>query len=297
MFQKIIGHHRIKTQLQRDLETRQLHHAYLFSGPEHVGKMALCREMVSLVKTGKAFEEGSSLASQLEAGEGQGLIAFYDDGETLKVEQVRKISTFVSRRTAADQHSFCIIENIERMTHSAANSFLKNLEEPPDRLIYLLTSRAERKLLATILSRVSLFRFNTVPTADIRQCLEAAAHNPLLVDEVMKLSAGRIGLALSMLKNEEVLDRMRELYDFAALIFDKDLIDRFALVDHLTAKEVSRADLNQFLSFLALQLQKEGSHRFVPQLDRLQELKKLFTDTQVNKRLFLEEFMLSLTCG
>ncbi|MDF2379776.1 MAG: hypothetical protein P1V18_06205 [Candidatus Gracilibacteria bacterium] len=294
MFENVIGHDRIKNQFERAFEAGKLHHASLLMGPEHIGKMSLVREIVSQLRTGKAFDESSSFGKQIVAGEGSGLLAFYDTGESLKVDQVRMMKEFVSRRTAEGQWSFCLIEHLERMTHSAANAFLKVLEEPSQRMLYFMTTRSEKLLIPTVLSRVQQYRMSVVPGPEVQKFLEKTAHNGVLVEEVMKLSMGKIGLAITLLADQERLDRLRELYDYAALMLDKDMVERFALADHLTKKEVLQSDVEQFFVYLSLRLRHEGVRSYIPQLNRIQEVHELFASTQVNRRLFLEELFLSI---
>jgi len=294
MFSRIIGHDRVKKQLMRDVESRKPHHAYLFSGPEHVGKMSLLCELVSWLRDGKAYEENVILQQQLVAGQGPGLISFLDNGESLKVEQIRTIADAVSKRTAEDQFSFCVIEHIERMTRSAANAFLKMLEEPSERFLFLMTTRREKKLLPTVLSRVQTFRCSALSEKMVRVFVEEKVENAVLAQELMELSLGRIGLAVSMMNDEAVLERMRNLSDRAKVLLDHDVVERFQLAEHLTQKDADPQEIFQFLLFLAQKLQKEGSERWISQLDRIQKLNRLFQDTQVNKRMFLEELFLSL---
>jgi len=292
MFESIVGHDRIKAQLEQDLSSGKLHQSYLCAGPEHVGKMSLLKELMSQVRTGKPYDEGAVFGQQLLAGQGPGLMAFWDEGESLKVEAVRKIGDFIAKRTEEGQWTFCVIEHLERMTISAANAFLKNLEEPTERVVYLMTTREERKLLPTIRSRVQLMRFGAVAPKAVETFLHEQESNELKVQEAMKLSVGKIGLAATLLQDEALLERYRELYDYAMLVLEKDLVDRFTLADHLSKKEVTEAERRQFLVYLALKLQQEGMERYLEPLDRLQEVRHLLEDTQVNKRLVLEDLLL-----
>jgi DNA polymerase-3 subunit delta' len=293
MFDHIIGHDRVKLQLTGDIQSRKPHHAYLFSGPEHVGKMTMLCELASRLKDGKPFEQNPLLKQQIESGQGPGILTFLENGESLKVEQIRTISDFISRRTADDTFSFCIIEHVERMTRAAANAFLKMLEEPSPRFLFLMTTRREKKLLPTVLSRVQMYRCSSIPETQVKKFLEKKVENAVLAQELMQLSAGRLGLALSMARDEALLDRMRNLSDMANILLEHDLVERFALAEHLTKKEVPLQDVLQFLVYLGLKLRREGSARWISQLDRVQKLNRLFQDTQVNKRLFLEELFLS----
>lgn len=293
MFDAILGHNRLKKQLQHDIESWQFQQSYLFAGPEYVGKMALAREMISEVRGGLPFHSDSPLGKQILAGEGPGMKAFYDTGESLKVEQIRTIQDFASRRTPEDEISFVVVEHAERLTISAANAFLKILEEPTPRLVFLMTTREEKKLLPTIRSRIQVYRFTTIPEREVQNFLRRKTNNEVMVQELMKLSSGRIGLAVTLLQAEARLDRLRRLYDYAMLLPNKDVVDRFFLAEHLTSEDYSESDLSQFLVYLSLRLHDEGLDQHCESLSKLQRLRRVFLDTQVNKRLWLENFFLS----
>jgi|CXWL01.1.fsa_nt_gi DNA polymerase-3 subunit delta' len=294
MFEHVIGHNRLRDQLSQCIKTGQLHQSYVFTGPEHIGKMTIIQEMASWLRTGEVFRKDSVFARQFAVGQGPNFLGFLDDGESLKVEQVRLINEFAAHRTADREWSICVIEHLERMTRSAANAFLKVLEEPSDRLVFLMTTRHEHKLLPTIRSRVQLLRCTTGPASELKKTLEQRVKNPLLVEELIMLSVGRLGLALAMIDDEALLERMRKLSDFAMIVGDDDVVDRFTLAEHLTKEEYSGADLAQFLVYLGLKFRHHGLQENIPQLERVQRLKQLFQDTQVNKRLWLEELFLNL---
>ncbi|MDP3975303.1 MAG: hypothetical protein Q8P95_00110, partial [bacterium] len=266
----------------------------LLGGPEHIGKMSLIKDLISQVRTGKDLVEDSSLGRQLQVGQGPGLLCFWDGGESLKIEEVRRILDFVAHRTEEGEYSFCVIEHMERMTHSAANALLKVLEEPSERCIFLMTTREEKKLLPTLRSRVQFFRCTLPAEKELSQALKNLVANELEREELVRLSAGRIGLAIAMNRDKELLERMQKLYDDACLIFEQDIVDRFALAERMGNKEYSDSDRNQFLAYLARLMRHRGLEKYQHQLDRVQEVKHLLSDTQVNKRLFLEHLFLQI---
>lgn len=294
MFENIIGHDRVKAQLQHDLEKGNLHQSYVLSGPEHVGKMSLLRELMSQSRSGQAFDPESSFGKMVLEGRGSGLMSFLDDGSTLKVEQMRSLQDFISRRGADDQFTFCVIEHVERMTISASNAFLKMLEEPSERFVFLMTTREEHALLLTIRSRVQIFRCQVPSSSLTQRFLEKSISNPLELEELMRLSLGRVGWALRLHADEELLKRARELYDYARLIFENDLVDRFQIADHMSNKDVSQVELQQFLSYLTVKLRDEGVSRVLKPLEKVQELQRAFRNTQINKRLALESLFLEI---
>lgn len=291
MFENIIGHDRAKKKLREQIE--KPHHAYLFSGLGNIGKMSLIREFISMLSTSAPFSEQSVFGKQFLAGRGPNLFCFFDQGESLKIEEIRKIGDFAALRTGENEYSFCVVENAERLTLSGANAFLKMLEEPAPRFIFFLTTRKEKKILPTIMSRVQTLRLFPVSEQVLKNFLRTHESNEALIDEASRLSMGRIGLAFSLLKDEKLLERLRKIYDLAMIVQDKDLVDRFSLAEHLTQADWTDEDLSFFLQYLALHLRAADPHHFLSSLDRLQQLQRLFSDTQVNKRLFLEDLFLS----
>ena len=294
MFDTILGHQSVKTSLGKDLRNHSFHQSYLFSGPAYIGKMILVQEFSSLIATGQPFDQKSPFATAFLAGQGPNLLTFLDHGESLKIEEIRTIHSFISRRTQEGRFSLCVIEHLERLTHSAANAFLKNLEEPTPQCIYLLTTRHEQSLLPTIRSRVQLYRCSNPPFIEVRHFLEKGIQNEPLIQEVLKLSQGRIGLALALAKDETLLTKYRMLWDFAVLVLEKDVVEKFSLAEHLAGENFSDGDLSTFLGFLALKLRREEQQRFLPTLERTLQLHHLFSETQVNKRLALENLFLKL---
>jgi len=75
-----------------------------------------------------------------------------DEKGTISIERVR--SLYVETRSIRTEHFVIIIDDIEKMSHDAQNSFLKLLEEPVDNVYFIVTAHEPQQLLATILSRV-----------------------------------------------------------------------------------------------------------------------------------------------
>lgn len=294
MFDSILGHKSVTASLEKDLKERSFHQSYLFSGPAHCGKMSLIRHFSSLIVTGKPFDERSPFARAFLAGQGQHLLTFLGSGESLKIEEIRTIHSFISRRTDEREFSLCVIEDLERLTRSAANAFLKNLEEPSPRCIYLLSTEHEQLLLPTIRSRVQLYRCTNPSLKEVRHFLEKQIHSEPLLQEILKLSQGRIGLAIKLSQDEALLQKYRTIWDYAMIVLEKDTVEKFSLAEHLSGENFTDQDLSTFLGFLALKLREEHQQRFLPALERTLQLHRLFSETQVNKRLALENLFLRL---
>jgi DNA polymerase-3 subunit gamma/tau len=79
-------------------------------------------------------------------------------GDLIPVARIRR-AAYWSRLAPQGKRKFLLIENADRMQDSARNALLKILEEPPERLLIVLTTAHHNTLLPTILSRLRPYRF------------------------------------------------------------------------------------------------------------------------------------------
>ncbi|MCM2263736.1 MAG: DNA polymerase III subunit delta' [Desulfuromonadales bacterium] len=172
-FAQIIGHERQKDILRRALAGGRLAHAYLFAGPEGVGKrlmaLAVARTLFCEQRTGCGE---CAACRKLDHRNHPDLHVLEPDGSSIKIEQVRAIQRDLSLRPVEGSRKVCLIESAEAMTTAAANALLKTLEEPRgDTLLILLSSQPQR-LLETIRSRCQILQFTRQPLELIRASLQ-----------------------------------------------------------------------------------------------------------------------------
>ncbi|SDW85241.1 DNA polymerase-3 subunit delta' [Marininema mesophilum] len=158
----IVGQERVIHFLQQGLVSGRISHAYGFAGPVGVGKgqaalefaKALnCREVV-----GDACDQCSS-CQRIQHGNHPEVRRIVPDGQSIKIEQVRKLQRDFSYSPGEDVTRVVVIEQVESMTTQAANSLLKFLEEPTSRLVAILLTENIHALLPTIISRCQWVHF------------------------------------------------------------------------------------------------------------------------------------------
>src|SRR5260370_6519087 len=213
----IVGHgHAIHT-LRRALAAQRVRHAYLFTGPERIGKALLAQGLAAtLVCTGgtdphdAAQNPCNACFSWRKVMHGNhpdvDYISRAPDKQFILIEQVRELQGEASRKTLEGRRNIFIIQSMHEMNVQAANCLLKTLEEPEPDVLLLLTTPDPGLLLPTILSRVQQIPMHLLTTAQIRQALQERWH---VADEdaalISALAAGRMGWAVQAVEDEDLL--------------------------------------------------------------------------------------------
>lgn len=299
MWQKIIGHTRQISELQRDIENGTVHHAYLFAGPRSVGISFVARIFASHLQAGNADAE--MIFQQIEKSSHPDIITLNALEPTLKIEVIRDVIDRMNTTFQSPYH-ICIIDDIARMTHGAANAFLKLLEEPPERTVFIMTTSRINAVLPTILSRVKLMRFSDIAPEMLHEYIRSQVPemSRTRTDRMIALSDLRPGRLIQFLHDPKLLERFEKIYEETRTILESpDIVFRFHFAEKLSQSD-DPVDMEMFFQAL-MHLIREGMHG---ESDRTKELpdifghidnyRKVITQTNANKRLVLENLMLAL---
>jgi DNA polymerase-3 subunit delta' len=241
----IVGHEHAIEILRRTLAAQQVRHAYLFVGPEHIGKRLLVKRFAQcLLCTGGPDPTISPEAPcnvclscrKVLHGNHPDLhiIRRAADKQFILIEQVRELQNASSRRTMEGRRNIFILENVHEMNMQAANCLLKTLEEPEPDVILLLTVPDPGLLLPTIISRVQQIPMQLLSSLQIQQALQEhwdveAAEAELLA----ALAAGRMGWAVQAVEDEDLLSERKSQLDLLLKIPTLTRVQRFQLVQQL----------------------------------------------------------------
>ena len=160
IFQDLVGQKLAVTFLESAIKKKRPNNAYLFSGPEGVGRsLAAKRFLEGLITDGKGNTvERSSLESlnhpdlfwveptYLHQGKLVTKSNAKQEGLTqrnppqIRLDQIRQVKTFLSRQPFKSPFAMVVIEDVESMAENAANALLKTLEEPGNGLLILISS-------------------------------------------------------------------------------------------------------------------------------------------------------------
>jgi DNA polymerase III subunit delta' len=296
----IIGHEKQLEVLERDVSTGNLAHAYLLSGPNSVGKYTVAKKLAGVLQCEKDFCHECPTCIQLLKGCHLDTLEYKDDKQSLKVATIRELIERVNM-TRQSKYRVVLIQTLERMTTEAANSFLKVLEEPPDRTIFILTTNSLRQVLPTIVSRVRVVKFASSSYGFLSKKLHELypGREESEIENACLFSLGKAGKAVHLMENPDSLaNNIKHYHDILSFLDHKNVVDRFSYVEGLLEEEGDKK-VSLFLNLLTHVLRSkllEGTidHRFCAKtLVKISDAGMLIKKN-VNKRLVLENLMLSL---
>ncbi|MEK7537550.1 MAG: hypothetical protein AAB619_01090 [Patescibacteria group bacterium] len=204
--QTALGHH-----LLTSLENGQLASVLLFVGPRAVGKATAAKWLsrYDLCRGSGIRPCDRCSACRQTAGQVHPDQRLIDPlpGVGISIEEIRQAVSAYTVVQWNDGTRWLIIIEAERMTEAAANTMLKFLEELPPRLRVILTSAEPDRLLPTLRSRATTYRWHTVTSTDLRQA--EIGQSGSLTDRVAR-AAGRPGWYVQLAEDPEALLQDRQ---------------------------------------------------------------------------------------
>lgn len=235
-------------QLRAALQSGQPHHAYLFTGPDGVGKRtaALAFAAAWNCTAGKGDLCGSCISCRKAAGGTHPDIHVVEPtGTSLKIAQVRELQKVIHLTPVEGRYQVAILLRAEDLTAEAANSLLKVLEEPPERTVFILVTTNEQALLPTIISRCQRVGFRPLDQEALTELL-AARMPPEQAKKAALLAGGSMAGAEQLLspgtgKNRDRANRIKER------LMARNIADLYQLINE---KDFSQKDIEEVLQFL-----------------------------------------------
>lgn len=324
-FDQIKGQEKAIAILRNALGNNRLAHAYLFIGPEGVGKRLTALTLAKAMNCQSPPEPGDCCEKcppciKVNSSNHADVIAVEPEGEFIKIDQVREMQKRLRFRPMEGERRACIIDPADQMKAEASNALLKILEEPPrDTHLFLMTARPHQ-LLSTILSRCQWIKFKPLSQQEIAQILKKGRG----LDEekahfYASLAGGSVGQAVTLSDRVDFQKRLDWLRLFSNLP-QKSTEEVFETCERLAKEEEEIGDLLDLwkiwvrdLTVLKVQgnRTKAGliNHDLLPMaekdaaqasFDRLEGIFSLISEVQrslgynVNKQLALETLMLEI---
>src|SRR5216684_3363259 len=208
-FQDLVGQSHVTETLANAIKSDRVAHAYIFSGARGVGKTTAARilaKALNCVKgpTPKPCGECGS-CKEIAAGNSLDVIEI-DAASNRGIDQIRELREMVRYAPASSRSKVVILDEAHMLTGEASNALLKTLEEPPDRVIFVMATTEPENLVDTIRSRSQHFHFRALTFAEITGRLEEIAQKenlkiePGAIAVIARMAEGSLRDALSLLE-------------------------------------------------------------------------------------------------
>ncbi len=217
-FDEVVGQDSILASLRTALTSGRIPHAFLFSGSRGVGKTTSARILARALNcdSGPTAEPCGrcSACTSILAGTNPDVVEIDAASHNL-VDDVRELRDRVGFASMGSRYKVYILDEAHMLTRSAFNAFLKTLEEPPPRVVFVLATTELHKVPETIRSRCQVLLFQRIGEAEIVARLraicdrEGVALTESVLIEIARGSRGGMRDAETML--ERVLPAAREL--------------------------------------------------------------------------------------
>jgi len=195
-FQDLVGQQHVTETLKNAILNNRVAHAYIFSGARGVGKTTAARILAKALNCmrGPTPEPCGVCDSCKEIAAGTSLdVIEIDAASNRGIDQIRELREMVRYAPAASRTKVVILDEAHMLTGEASNALLKTLEEPPDRVVFVMATTEPENLEDTIRSRSQHFHFRALTFAEITKRLEEIAQK-----EELKLEAGAMAVIARM---------------------------------------------------------------------------------------------------
>jgi DNA polymerase III subunit delta' len=255
-FREILGQEWLIPHLKTAVQKGRLAHAYLFLGPEGVGKASTARALAAALNCQEPLADGDACGAcascrRLAAGVHPDFLVIgpAPDSQQIKIGQIREFRRLTTYPPFGDGWRVALIKPGEAMNDEAANALLKTLEEPPERHLLVLTARVEADLLPTVVSRCHKLAFVPLPAPLVaRELRERRGLAPPQARLLAALSGGSLGRALTLDPEVILAQRRQVLADLEGLSGGSASL----AFDWAQRLAKSRPDLDHFLPLAQL---------------------------------------------
>jgi DNA polymerase III subunit delta' len=222
-WKRVRGHEQLVRDFQQVIRRGRLGHAYLFVGPEGVGKKLFATELAKalLCEASDAAEvldacDHCPACAQVDAESHPDFqsIGLPEDKHEFPIDLMQQLIGHLALKPARGKHRVAIIDDADDLNEEAANCFLKTLEEPPPRSLLILIGTSPDRQFATIVARCQLIRFAPLPKELVAERLVSEEVVSNLADgkRLAEMADGSLGDA-RLLANPAVGKLRRELFD------------------------------------------------------------------------------------
>lgn len=316
-FDDVVEQGSVVTILKNTVRSGRIAHAYLFCGTRGTGKTSVAKIFSRAVNCLSPHEGNPCNQCEICRGiiDGSLLdVSEIDAASNSGVENVRSIIEESSYQAARAEYKVFIIDEVHNLSTPAFNALLKTLEEPPEKVIFILATTEAQKIPVTIASRCQRFDFKRISRDGIIGRLEEICHSMnldyeegalrliaakadgglrdaiSLLDQTISYSQGKITLAEARRAVGSVDSELLE--GFAGAILSRDSFSALNLTETVFSgggdPSVFIGDLIELMRNLMIILSTRNPGQFLyEEIDDLERLKALASQTNLKELTML----------
>lgn len=245
-FADVVGQAAVVTALSNAIRKGRIAPAYLFCGPRGTGKTSSARILAKslncihgptpdpcgVCEQCRAITRGSSLdVIEIDAASNTG------------VDNIRELIERVQFAPVSSRYKVYVIDECHMLSTSAFNALLKTLEEPPERVVFVLATTDPQRVLPTVISRCQRFDYRRIPLEDMVAHLahiaqtEGIPATPETLQLIGQISQGGLRDAEALLDQLSLLDgtiEVEAVWDLVGSVPERQLL---ALTDAIASRD------------------------------------------------------------
>lgn len=268
-FEKIKGQNFAKKYLTNSIKSNMVSHAYMFEGPNGIGKNTMARELAAILL------EMENLFNSPD------YIEIKPDGNSIKIAQIRKLQSDILVKPYKS-YKIYVIDEAQKMTVEAQNALLKTLEEPPKYAIIILITNNKESLLDTIKSRCEIIKFTPIPMQEVASYLTMNGIDSKRASLLANFSRGSMKKAIELSESEEFHLMREEVQKYVETFLNGNLIE---IMDIQSSIEKYKDQITNILDLLInyfrdiMMVKENVDNSMIINLDRLIFVKNMSNKT------------------
>ncbi|MGG6266340.1 DNA polymerase III subunit gamma/tau [Leptolyngbya sp. AN03gr2] len=237
-FSQLVGQSAIATTLSNALLQNRIAPAYLFTGARGTGKTSSARifaKSLNCISVNAPTDKPCGVCQTcIEITKGNALdIIEIDAASNTGVDNIRELIERSQFAPVQCRYKVYCIDECHMLSNAAFNSLLKTLEEPPERVVFILATTDPQRVLPTIISRCQRFDFRRIPIDDMTQHLKMIAEKEqiAIADDALyliaQISQGGLRDAESLLDQLSLLAgdiTTERVWDLVGAVPERDLM-------------------------------------------------------------------------